>query len=352
MDSKNAETLLYQIMSGHTEVNVEGQTFIVLSPTISQKRRASELYQQVYESTAYDMWMTDAQNKALLVSMGSISQDIDENFKAIEERIEDLKVELFDSIFDTEKRDKTRTMLNKVKSKYVEMLSERHRYDAMTRTGYAEIVRTQYLIADSLLDTDLKPVFPNPHIASFSLLEKIINGLNSAKVGEAEMRNLARLDVWKGYWVISKGAGNPFGKCPIELTDDQRLLCQLTRMYDSAYEHPECPDDEIIKDDDAFDGWLIRERRKNEKDKGRKLVDDLVGSKHGGSHEVFVMAKSKKDAARIESANDIATMHIKKQREMALKQHGTLHDGMMPDQQNRIRMETAQLLSQSVKNNK
>jgi hypothetical protein len=120
-------------------------------------------------------------------------------------------------------------------------------------------------------------------------------------------------------------------------------------MYDSAYEHPDCPDDEILNDDDAFDGWLIRERRKSEKDKGRKMVDDLVGGRHGGASEVFVLAKGKKDAARIEAANDAAIQAIKRQREAALQKHGTLNDAAMPDQINRVRMEAANLLSESMK---
>lgn len=352
MDAKNAETLLYQIMSGHTELTIEDKTLLVLSPTISQKRKASEVYHKMYESTAYDTWMTDNQNKMLLVSMGVVSKEIDENFKEIASRIEDLKVELFESIFDKEKRDKTRTLLNKVKSKQAEMLAERHKFDCMTRAGYADIIKTQYLIANTLVYESGERVFPDPDKASFSLLEKVISNLNNMRIGEAEMRSVARLDLWRGYWVVGKAIGNPFGKAAVELTDDQRLLCQLTRMYDSAFEHPECPSDDIIEDDDAFDGWLIKERRNNDKNKNSKMVDDLVGSKHNKATDVFVLAKNPDDARRINAANDAVSIMVKRQRDAVIKQKGTVHDAALPDQQQRIKTMATQLMSQSIRESK
>ena len=180
MEKKEAETLLYQIMSGHVVVHVEGKTYYVHSPTISQKRRAAEIHQEAYEDTAYDIWTTDFVNKRLLISLGQISKEIDENFKEIDKRIEDLKVELFESVFNSKKRDEIRLMLNKVKSKTAEMYANRHQYDAMTREGYAEIIKMQAMIAMTMKDEQGRPIYAEEEIlqASFSLLDKIIRILN------------------------------------------------------------------------------------------------------------------------------------------------------------------------------
>jgi len=355
MESKEAETLLYQIMSGHVVVRVEGKTYQVHSPTISQKRRAAEIAQEAYEDTAYDMWTTDFVNKRLLISLGQISKEIDENFKEIETRIEDLKVELFESAFDSKKKDKIRTILGKVKSKVAEMHMSRHQYDAMTREGYAEIIKMQALVAMTMKDEQGRPVFAEEEIfdANFSLLDKIIRILNSRRIDEGQIRFLSRMESWRGYWSLGKASGNPFGKPSVELTDDQRLLCQMSRMYDSAYEHPDCPDEDILNDDDAFDGWMIKERRKGEKDKNQRMVDDITGGKHESANELFVVAGSQKDAKKINSLNDMPNQMIKKQREAAIKAAGgKLHDAALPDQQIRIRTEAAQLLSQNVKSSK
>ncbi len=352
MDNQQAEILLYQVMSGYRIVYVEDKTYLVGSPTISHKRQAAEIYQTAYDSTAFDMWMTDNQIKSLLVSIDYITPEVDENFKAINTRIEDLKVELFQCVFDSDKRVKVRSILDKVRSKLNDMFYKRHIYDAMTRKGYAEIVKTQSLVALALTHEDGRPVFEKGmiHNASFSLLDKIIKELNTCNVSESDMRFIARSELWRGYWVVAKSTGNPFGIPSISLTDDQRTLCQITRMYDSAFEHPECPEQEVIKDDDCFDGWMIQERRKGEKDRNQKMADSLTGGRHTNAQEVFIPAGTQKDANKINELNDVSAQIVKKQREVALKAKGTLNDAELPDQKMRLRTEIAQLTSSSMKN--
>ena len=95
--------------------------------------------------------------------------------------------------------------------------------------------------------------------------------------------------MWRGYWNADKT--NIFDKCTTELTDEQRALLNISRMYDNIYEHPECPDDKIIEDDDALDGWMILQKRKNDKDK-KKSQFDSSNPNLKNSGEVFVMSRS------------------------------------------------------------
>jgi hypothetical protein len=75
----------------------------------------------------------------------------------------------------------------------------------------------------------------------------------------------------------------------------------VCKMYDNAAQHPDCPEKNIIDDDDMFDGWMIFEHRKQEKEQKRKRIDALADQK---GDEIFVMSHSKKDAADIMSVND------------------------------------------------
>lgn len=342
-------------MSGREPVVINKKLYYINSPNLSQKQAATEVYEKALEETKYVEWFTDWHNKRLLVSMGYITPEIDENFKEIEERIEDLKVELYESIFDSTQRDKTRKMLTMVKNKHVDMIAKRHYFDSVTREGYANIVATQYLMAATLTDGDGVRIYADEEIphASFSLIDKIISVVNQNTITEPDIRFIARSDKWRGYWVCGKAVGNPFGKSAVDLSDNQRLLCQLTRMYDNAYEHPDCPDTEVIEDDDAFDGWLIKERRKAERNKGERLVDEVTGGKHKDAHEVFLVAGSEKDRKKIESLNDARAKMVKKQRSMAMSNAGgTIHEGMLPDQQVRIQTEATRLMAEAVRSNK
>ena len=61
-----------------------------------------------------------------------------------------------------------------------------------------------------------------------------------------------------------------------------------SKLYDGAYEHPECPEDSVIQDDDMFDGWMIFQRRKREKSKTAKQVDSVIGAKQREAEELFI----------------------------------------------------------------
>ena len=74
-----------------------------------------------------------------------------------------------------------------------------------------------------------------------------------------------------------------------------------SKMYDNAYQNPDCPPDEVIEDDDMFDGWMISERREREKNKKKKNLDKVTDQK---GDEIFVMADSPEDADDIVDVND------------------------------------------------
>ena len=66
-------------------------------------------------------------------------------------------------------------------------------------------------------------------------------------------------------------------------------------MYSKIYEHPNCPNDAIIEDDDALDGWMLLEQRENKKQKEQKGVSNMMSDKIKNSKEVFLMANNDKE---------------------------------------------------------
>lgn len=63
-------------------------------------------------------------------------------------------------------------------------------------------------------------------------------------------------------------------------------------MYDKIYEHPDCPDNDILEDDDALDGWMLHQQKENKRLKKEKGVNSLLGSKNSQADEIFLMAKN------------------------------------------------------------
>ena len=105
-------------------------------------------------------------------------------------------------------------------------------------------------------------------------------------------------------------------------------------MYDSAYENPERPSDEVIDDDNLFDGWMASARKEGEKERSRQEVDKLLGSKGGGhsnADNVFVVANSPEEADKIKEMNDLNARVKMNQREKAVIDKGTVDEHNLPD---------------------
>jgi hypothetical protein len=83
-------------------------------------------------------------------------------------------------------------------------------------------------------------------------------------------------------------------------------------MYDNIHEHPECPDDVIIADDDALDGWMLVQKNKSLQEKKQKGVEQL--GKSGNSSEVFLMANDIEEASEIVDMNSDESLRIYKTR--------------------------------------
>jgi hypothetical protein len=155
--------------------------------------------------------------------------------------------------------------------------------------------------------------------------------------------------VWKNFWSANKE--NLFDRSTINWTDEQRTLVILTKMYDAAMEHPECPPDSVFEDDDMFDGWMIVQRKENEKLRNKNRTEKLLeGKKLDKAGEIFVMAKSKEEASNIFDLNDPNARHTIKERQTILAQTGKeLNETELPDVRRNLVVQSNQQFKNSRK---
>lgn len=103
-------------------------------------------------------------------------------------------------------------------------------------------------------------------------------------------------------------------------------------MYDNIQESLDCPNKEVIEDDDMLDGWFIIQSRKREKEKAdRDFEASTNNSKIKNSSEVFVMAGDKNHVEKINNMNDITVKSLKKQREKIIEKRGLVLEQELPD---------------------
>jgi hypothetical protein len=134
-------------------------------------------------------------------------------------------------------------------------------------------------------------------------------------------RDIAKSDVWRSYW--NAGKNNVFEGSVCNWSEEQRNLANTSQMYDSVYSHPECPEDIVIDDHDLLDGWMIKQKRNNQKNKKQQQLD-LTNKKLAKAGEVFLMADDKESIAEIQQMNDDRAMSVFKQNMRQIESQGSV----------------------------
>jgi hypothetical protein len=346
MDSKNIGLYLSRILSGFYLFLYNGNKYKLVYPDIEIKYYADLHAQQECENNRFNDWITDDTIVDTLVSMGLWSYNGDDNLKNLEKQIEDAKVDLYKNFLNPTKSKSLRRTLSNIKAAYDRHFTIRHSLDQYTAHGYGQFIKNQYLLIHSLYDEFNQRIFSCYDTVDYTLLTKLSDIINHDAIDISTYRAIARSDQWRNYWSANKD--NIFDKATVNWTDEQKTLVVLTKMYDGAYEHPECPPDHVISDDDMFDGWMIHQRRENEKTRNKNRTEKILeGKKLDKAGEVFIMAGSQEEAQNIYDLNDNNSRHIIKERNTTIQANSsTIDDTKLPDVQRNMIQQSNQLFKQ------
>lgn len=317
MTDKELNLYLSRILSGYYIISYNDTNYKIVYPSISTRYDAELYAYNIYEKNKFNEWINDDDIIYWLIDMGIWTIDGDTNLKNIEKKIENLKVELFQSLLNPPKIKKIRKELSSIKNLYNKKFALRHSLDHITASGYCELLKNQFILLHSIFDLNNKLVFDIEN-TDYYLLEDISMILSNYSISATQFRKIARSEQWRQYWSSNKH--NVFGKSSVDMTDEQKTLVILTKMYDSAYESTDCPSDNVFEDDDMFDGWMICQRREIEKNKTKKNNDKILGDKKlSNAQEVFMVAQTPEEAKAIYDLNDHTERAIIKERFDAIK---------------------------------
>ncbi len=336
MDLNTKEFLLYRIFSSITAIGIGGVDYILKHPSRIDRYKAQQVYNNSIYKNRYNNWYTRRSIQKLLEEQGIFSQEDDKKLEKLEKDLDNLKVQLFQSVLNVEKSKFIRKSLDRVKTLTAILNSSKHALDYLTLEGYASLEKSQYLIAATLCDKDGNRIFSDNYKQedTSGLVEECILETARNQVTVAQSRELARSEPWRNYRGSDKS--NIFGKPAIDLTEEQRSLVLYSKMYDGAYEHPDCPEENVIKDDDMFDGWMIFQRRKREKKKTANQVDSVIGAKQRDAEELFIPRQNQDSAQKIHEMNTYESRIKRKQRDKVIQKVGSARDSQFPDRKQQI----------------
>jgi hypothetical protein len=342
MDNGTVSIYLARILSGCFLFKHLNKKYKLLYPNNIVKYEAEIYSQDEYEKNKYNDWISEQEKYTLLHSMGLWGPNSEIELKNIETKIEDLKIELYNSFLDPKKTKNIKKSISNYRNIYNLFIYNKHYLDGLTHKGYINNLKSQYLLAHSLYDINNSLVIDNLNTVDFNYINNITKIVNENQIGISTFRLIARSDEWKNYWSANKE--RIFSKPTVDWTDEQKTLVVFTKMYDSALEHPESPPESVINDDDTFDGWLLIQQRKFKKEKEKTRAEKFLEDKKlGNAKEVFLVAKSKEEAQNIYSLNDNTSQHIIKERNsIILNSKKDIKESDLPDVQRDLQIQNNQ----------
>lgn len=325
--NEDLELLLYRIFCGYLIFNLNNENYKLISANLNIKYEAQILYNSIINDEKYNDWIREENLDHLLIYLNLWTKDTNMIVKDIEKKIDNNKVEYYTHFKFSDKKNSIKKNLDNHKKQLSTILNKKEELYSNTLEGYANSIKNEFIITRTLYKND-KLVFNNSRDENnYLLFNSVVSELNKHTINISSFKKIARDNIWRSYWNIKKN--DVFTN---DLTDDQRTLVGISQMYDRVYEHPDCPSDEIIDDDDALDGWMIVQKRKTEKDKKQQQVDSL-NPKLKNAQEVFLFANNNEEAQEIVGLNNLEGLNRMKSKINHINKFGLTEESQLPDVQ-------------------
>jgi hypothetical protein len=307
---------MYRIISGEYNINFCGKQYLIKQPTFDIKKQAKDIYNQTIEQNRFNHWISEKQGTECCIKCGLLSKTYENDLKVLCESLDDNKLDLYLSYTNSKKQNSIRGYLQYIRENISKIENILGYIRGYTIEGYAASRQFEFILFNTIYADDHLIYNDESSTSNYSLFG---TALNSLFLTPEDFKLVARSNSWNMYW---KHAANPFPSFAY-LTDEQQYLLHYSKLYDNVRKHPECPNDDIINDDDMLDGWLIKQRKDIEEDQQEKRNESLYG---GRGEEIFIPAQTEEDKRRISNMNTLQARMIKQQREQVIKQKGSAKD--------------------------
>lgn len=342
------EQVLHQILANKIACKVLDDILYITPMTPDQKLLVYHQHQEIVREAELEGILTDSEMEDLLIKNGLWSTEEETELSGASIRMDGLKEEMYRYYegFKSGQVEKLRHLLTRLRMRSGELFRKKHSYDLYTCSGLASMNQLHFMLINNTILPDgrrLKDINPDDIYIRILSEQYAVN-----RPSDNDIRQAAKLDMWRSIWHSAKGATSVFGLPASDLSEEQRSLIGWSRLNDNISESVEPPDKVVLEDDDLLDGWLLVQHKKREAEKKEK---DSGGSKRPGAQEVYIPADTSNDAARIDSMNSVAAQLTKKQRARMLERNGVVSQEKMPDSQRQMLMEATQAFHDRMRSN-
>lgn len=243
--------------------------------------------------------MTNEETLLWLDAEGLWTNKKEQEIKDSQDHMDNIKVEMFKSALDKQKVESLRKQLRGIEKAIIRASSCKSSLLQNTCEANSEYEQRTWLILQGVKVTN-KDFLIEDHINT------IYSVFQDNLLEDRDIRELARKEPWHSFWTVSEK-----GKFPLfkqykdrELTHNQKNLLLWSQTYDNIQESIDCPDKDVIDDNDLLDGWFILQSRERQNEKKKKLLNTSIGNaKIQNSSEVFMVGQSEEHVKAIQSMN-------------------------------------------------
>lgn len=319
------EKLVHSLILGYSKY--KGLT--LKRPTTSIEYEADLVYEETHqESLSYTIPFSEMLLKLIEHDLWTPEQE--NRFTELPKLIEEGKVNLYENRTRSETLKNIRRTLADLRSEFLTLFSLRHAYDAYTCEGVANFTKLSSIVRLSVFKQEKLYRFKGD-------LEEIIQEFQKNTLNDEKLREVARHEVWQGYWTAIKNGIKVFS----DLTDEQRKLIRISSFYDSLRQSPDCPPDWVIEDDDMLDGFLISNRKKNEKESNERDLEGTLSDKVKNCSEVYIVCENQEDAQKVYGMNSTYAKAAMGAREKVIAEKGIVNEVDLPDVRKQLLMTAA-----------
>lgn len=300
----NIEKLLYRILLGYYYIYIDSERYKVFYPSLSIKYESEILYEQIIEDNKFEkIYMDQQEIKKYLLIHNIWSKTDDEKLKDCEKFIEDTKIDLYLNFYNENKKQQNKKNLMKAQKDLDILYNKKNSFNYLTIEDYATSIKNEFILMNTIYNSSNNLLFDsnNYDTLDYNRLQIFIREILEQTVKPDDLRLLAKSDIWKSLSVASS-----MKQDILTINDDHRHLLNLHMMYENVKQHPECPNNDIIDDDDALDGWFIYQNNKAEKDKKKNSVLEKVGDGIKNAGEVFLMTSDIDERNTIYDLNELS----------------------------------------------
>jgi hypothetical protein len=343
VNQQELENTVIRILSGKQILCLDNNIYELRPASTDIKLEAALKYKIAYEDNLYsESFLGSDDIESMLYELGILYPQFSGDLVSIEKKIENSKVELFQNFFDRTKRQNIKKQLSSLVARYSQLLSSKHLLDFLTLENYCSNIKHAFIICNSLYHFHTDDLVFDINDIDNILFDNITAEISKNLLDLSQIKLVARSDCWRNYYTVNKLHLFPYSAS--ELTEEQKGILSVSLMYDRIYEHPECPNKEIIDDDDALEGWMITQSRSNKQQKNEKGVNNMLTGKIGKANEVFLMANNQEQVQDIIGLNSIESANkLKQKMDTVLSAQGSIKDAQLPDVQQDLRTQLQKL---------